>query len=50
MKEMTIREVSALGGHARAAKLSAKRLSEIGTKAVTTRWRKVKQGNNNTQQ
>jgi hypothetical protein len=40
---MTVRELASLGGHARAAKLTQKRLSEIGTKAVKTRWRKEKQ-------
>jgi hypothetical protein len=45
MRDMTVKEMAALGGHARAAKLTQKRLSEIGTKAVTTRWRKEKQNN-----
>jgi hypothetical protein len=38
-----------MGGHARAAKLTQKRLSEIGTKAVKTRWRKSKQEGKNKQ-
>ena len=45
MKDMTVKEMAALGGHARAAQLTRERLSEIGTKAVTARWRKEK-GNN----
>jgi hypothetical protein len=47
MKPLTLKEMASMGGHARAAKLTKKQLSEIGTKAVMTRWRKVKQGNNN---
>jgi hypothetical protein len=47
MNEMTVKEMASLGGHARAAKLTQKRLSQIGTKAVTTRWRKEKQNKNN---
>jgi hypothetical protein len=42
MQEMTVKEMASMGGHARAAKLTEKRLSEIGTKAVTARWRKNK--------
>jgi hypothetical protein len=45
--DMTVKQMASLGGHARAAKLTQKRLSEIGTKAVTARWRKSKQENNN---
>jgi methylmalonyl-CoA mutase cobalamin-binding subunit len=47
MREMTVRELASMGGHARAAKLTQKRLSEIGTKAVKTRWRKTKQEGKN---
>jgi len=46
MTDMTVKQMAALGGHARAAQLTQKRLSEIGTKAITTRWRKAKQKNN----
>jgi hypothetical protein len=49
MQEMTVKQMASLGGHARAAKLTEKRLSEIGTKAVTARWRKDKQSKNNKQ-
>jgi hypothetical protein len=42
MTDMTVKEMASLGGHARAAKLTKERLSKIGTKAVTTRWRKAK--------
>jgi hypothetical protein len=45
MKDMTVKEMAALGGHARAAQLTRERLSEIGTKAVKTRWRKEKENN-----
>lgn len=37
-QEMTVRELAALGGLARARKLSKKRLSQIGRKAVKARW------------
>jgi hypothetical protein len=47
MTDMTVKQMASLGGHARAAKLTQKRLSEIGTKAVTARWRKEKQNKNN---
>jgi hypothetical protein len=49
MNEMTVKEMAAMGGRARAAQLTQKRLSEIGTKAVTTRWRKEKLSKNNKQ-
>lgn len=45
MQEMTVKQMASLGGYARAAKLTKERLSKIGTKAVTARWRKEK-GNN----
>lgn len=46
MKELTIRQVAAMGGHARAAKLTKKRMSEIGKQAIAARWRKAKQEKN----
>jgi hypothetical protein len=39
-KEMTVRELAALGGRSRARKLSRERLSQIGRKAVRARWAK----------
>lgn len=47
MRQLTISQVAAMGGHARAAKLTKERQSEIGTQAVTARWRKAKQEKNN---
>ena len=37
-KEMTVRELAAMGGKARAKKLTKKRRKEIAVKAITTRW------------
>jgi hypothetical protein len=39
-KELTIREAGALGGKARAKKLTAKQRSEIARKGGQTRWAK----------
>jgi hypothetical protein len=38
-KELTISELSRLGGKGRAKKLSAKQLSEQGRKAAQERWK-----------
>lgn len=45
MKELTVKEMAAMGGHARAAQLTKRRLSEIGKKAIKTRWRKERANN-----
>jgi hypothetical protein len=39
-KPVTIKEMAALGGKARAAKLSKKRLSQIARQAINTRWKR----------
>jgi hypothetical protein len=40
---MDVREMAHLGGKARAAKLKAKKRSEIARKAARTRWRTHRQ-------
>jgi len=42
MKEMTVKQMASLGGHARAAKLSKQRRSAIARQAINTRWRREK--------
>jgi len=37
-KEMTVKELASLGGHARKKKLSAARRKEIAQKAIRARW------------
>ncbi len=41
-KEMTVKELASLGGHARKKKLSAARRKEIAQKAIRARWDKSK--------
>jgi hypothetical protein len=38
--EMTVKQMAALGGKARAAKLSKERQSQIGRQAINARWKK----------
>jgi hypothetical protein len=46
-KEMTVRELAAMGGHARAAALTKKELSAAGKLAVRARWDKRKKEKTN---
>ena len=46
MKEMTVKEMASLGGHARAALLTKDELSKIGKKAINARWDKERKNNN----
>jgi hypothetical protein len=39
-REMTVAEMTSLGGRARAKKLSPKRRKEIAQKAAAARWKK----------
>jgi hypothetical protein len=41
-KELTVRELASMGGHALAKKLTAKERSESARRAVLARWTKAK--------
>lgn len=42
LKELTVREMAKLGGHARAKSLSSAERRRIAKKAIATRWAKRK--------